>query len=291
MTDLCNTLKEITPVNGIVILNSDESKIITKKGYTLLRTGNVETDISLYPNAATFPLNAFYYGTENHNYDNYGLAVDDNYIYSAGPYGGGDRITIFNKVSFNSVDYIDINSEETNAQGVAVDDDYVYMVGSSTDKVWIYNKSTKALYDNFSVGNGEDIPTGMAVDNDYIYVVGSSTDKVWIYDKSNSNDVDNFSVGNGEIYPRGVAVDDDYIYVMGTETDKIWAYDKINYSTINSFDLSPETGAARDLAKDDTYIYVMEDDYIHIYYNPKSVGLITPIYDPESGLPIYIRIK
>ncbi len=187
LTTITGTSAGGIPINGVLPINTEEEVYTDTNNQVWLKSGVIETDTSLYPDASYGPIliatGDVYDISEGSSAS--GIAVDDTYLYVTDD--NTAYIYVYNKStgSDTGTSY-SISTETSFPGGITVDDTYLYVADYFVGSIFLYNKSTGVYTGtSYDTSTESDDPHGIAVDDTYLYVVDASDDAIYLYTTEN----------------------------------------------------------------------------------------------------------
>ena len=276
------------PINGVMpIKGYYHVKYRAGDNTEWLKSGNIETNISLYPDALSSTVSASTTGVSypigNGISPAQGITWDGTYFYVCGTtdvfqYDSSGVYTGFTFAVGNGI---------TNLRDIAWDGTYFYTIDDTTDTVFQYDSA--GVYTNFSFTVTEADAYGIHWNGTFLSVIGYALKEVTQYTTAGVVGGITFSV-NQDSYPAGITFDGEYWYMVGQTTNTVYIYYYDGTFTGNSFTTGMTTSLG--ITWDGTYLYVVGDSTDIVQFSKVvGVGLKDAKVDADSGLPIYIRIK
>ena len=316
----------LPPVDATIYLGR-ESATVTIDDAVFLRSGHIETNTALYPDAtpqgpnlilSSF-LQSFSVTNEEANPTGVFFKPDGTKMYIVG-YSGDevneyDLSTAWDINTASSNTPFSIAGQDTTPQDIFFKPDgtKMYIIGGLGDDVNEYNLSTAwdistaSYVQNFSVAAQDASPTGIFFkpDGTKMYIVGGGGDAVNEYNLSTAWDISTsvhskeFYIGSQETLPTSISFNSDGLkmYVVGRsffgaayEYNLSTAWDISTAYFRQQFSVTKQTTFPQGVffKPDGTKMYVLGGS-VHEYDVPTNyVGLATAVFEAEANQ--YIRV-
>lgn len=284
------------PINSVLPLNFEAPIYVEKSGSTWLKTGFIETDVTLYPDAKYDEFIGGYSGfsidtqneTSGAGLSLNGISHDDSNIWVS------DSVTLhlYDKVNGS---YITGYTTSIQVRDIDIDGSFIWILDENTSTVHKYNKAdiTDTGF-SFSVAAQESSCRGLCVDDNYVWIVGSGNDTIYKYNKSDGTYTGvSQSVATQDLLPRSLDADENFIWMVGGSSSTVYKYNKSDLSyTGYSYDVSAQDQSVTCITIDGTSSWVGGSTVPDtIYKYDSAIGIASEKTDTETGLTYYLKVK
>lgn len=280
-------IDSVQPFNDTVNVKTDSNL------NTWLKSGVLETDTTLYPDAfksnsytgTNFSVSAQVTAPEGIAWDsvNSKFWVVD---------GGAQRVYRYNPDGTYDNFNFDVSGQDAFPLGITFDGTNLWIVGLVSKAVYSY--TTAGAYRNvsFSVSGQDSQPQGIAWGDTHFYVGGLVSNEVFRYTAAGVYDNFSFSIpASVDSTIGGLTWVDNNIWIIGTANDSAYMYSPAGvYSEVN-FPISGEDNNPFGIAHDGNSFSVIGGQSKTVYQYQEAVGLPDSSTDTDTGLPIYVRVK
>ena len=269
------------PINGLLPLYTTASVVNPPDGTTWLKSGVVETDLSLYPAATVgFGVTSAPISFVGRSAPT-GLAWDGTYFW----YGNSGNVYKHSVDGLYTGTSFSTGGQDTDAKGIAWDGTNFWRTGITNDRVYKYTSAGVYTGINFSLAAQALNPYGLAWDGTHFWVSNQNPNTMFKYTSA--------FVYTGVSFPivasvYGVTWDGTNFWLAYTPNSSVYEYTPAGV-LVKSFPTSPLVNV-RALAWNDTDICITGAANGDYYTCSSAVGLFVARTDPSSLQPFYTRV-
>lgn len=283
-------IDSVQPFNDTVNVKTDSNSNIW------LKSGVLETDTSLYPDA--FKSNR-YTGT------NFTLAPSGTIPEGIAWDSVNNKFWVVDRGaqtvsrykpdgSYDSFNF-SVSAQDTSPFGITFDGSDLWITGLANKSAYKYTTGGSFVVgSDFNIGVQDSTPYGIAWDGTHLRVVGGQNKKIYRYTAAGSYtgtgddiDIDHATI----VSPQGLVFHENHLWVTDTQNDGAYQYNLSKEYTGINFDISGEDNDPFGIAHNGTEFVIVGRQNDTVFYYQESVGLPNASTDSDTGLPNYVRVK